>query len=145
VAASCGSCRERSSAAPADASVDVVVKTLELPWRGTVVARFLGREAPSLDRVNDGVLLRTGLFLYRFKPDGALEPIGSPEAYRAFLPEEDHELAGYDARPRSLASADLTGDLAHPFVHLPDQPNQAFGWDGPSWRAQSSSAAPRPY
>jgi hypothetical protein len=148
-AAGCGSCRDKqsargheSAASAADAMLEA--KVAELPWKGALVARVLGHDVLSLDRLKDGLVLRSGLYVYRVKNDGALERFGGPSDYRPILPDEDQELAGYDARPVSLANAIVAGQATRPFLHLPERPGNALGWDGQAWKALSSDSAPAP-
>src|SRR5687767_8725299 len=75
----------------ADAALDAKVVETVRPWQATVAARILGYRV-DVDRIRDGVVVRSGLYVYGVKPDGSLERIGAPANYAAFLGDEASEL-----------------------------------------------------
>ena len=150
VVASLGGCRKPTASAgdatKADASVDApLAKEIERPWSGVLVARSLPAELDAERVDDDGLIVRSGLYLYRAtesaRAETEIQRIGAIRDYDPFLWPEDQELAGYESRGVYDQTARLSGSGQRPFLLWNER---ARGWDGQAWKSVSPKDVPKP-
>lgn len=138
-------CRGKTTSEP-DASVP---KEARAPWVATVAVRGVGAEASLTRLKDDGLILRTGPYLYAIDRDGAIARIGAPADYPAFLEKNDVEIGGPNLRSVIAGREEISGTLDAPFIRLrhwvsapPNAPRPVLAWNGSTWTPATAEMPP---
>lgn len=119
----CGGCSKGGKGVPDGAATSnantEADPPLTGPWQATLVARAVGPTLTMMRRDDDGLIVRSGLYVYTVAPNGStLERIGKPADYAPFL-KDDAELGGYEGQLSYYGSEDLDGTTARPSIRIP--------------------------
>lgn len=145
--AGCNGCRERpdrtaSDASPSDVrAFDVAPPRADLPWVGVIAARAVGPDLSLTPLKDDGILLRTGLYVHGIDGEARITRIGGPADYIPFLREGEDELAGWEPWFERESEV-VSGTIARPFLRLQGKPPRTLAWNGSTWTKSQDQPPP---